>query len=53
MRNLWLLDPANNPNWLGLIVRKLLGVVVTVIAIMQGAPFWFDLLQRLVRGSSG
>ncbi len=52
MRNLWLLDPANNPNWLGLIVRKLLGVVVTVIAIMQGAPFWFDLLQRLVRGGS-
>ncbi len=52
MRNLWLFDPANNPNWFGLVVRKVLGVVVTVIAIMQGAPFWFDLLQRLVRGGS-
>ncbi len=52
MRNLWLFDPANNPDWLGLIARKVIGVIVTVIAIMQGAPFWFDLLQRLVRGGS-
>ncbi len=49
MRNLWLLNPSNNPDWLGLVVRKLIGMVVTIIAIGQGAPFWFDLIRRLVR----
>ena len=48
MRNLWLLGPDNNPDWLGLLVRKVLGMVVTVIAIGQGAPFWFDLIRRIV-----
>ncbi|MEP7294038.1 MAG: hypothetical protein ABI835_19785 [Chloroflexota bacterium] len=52
MRNFWLLDPGNNPDWLGLIVRKLIGMVVTIIAIGQGAPFWFDLLRRLVNPRS-
>ncbi len=27
---------------------KLLGIVVTALAISQGAPFWFDLLQKAV-----
>ena len=53
-RNLWLLLPGNSPNGLGLLIRKILGVAVTVIAIGQGAPFWFDLIRRLVNpGSSG
>jgi hypothetical protein len=29
--------------------RKLLGLLVTAFAICLGAPFWFDLLNRLVR----
>jgi hypothetical protein len=27
---------------------KILGLLVTVLAISLGAPFWFDLLNRLV-----
>lgn len=53
MRNIWLLGPDNNPDWFGLILRKLLGMVVTVIAIAQGAPFWFDLIRRIVNPRSG
>jgi hypothetical protein len=49
-RNLWNLAPANNPDWFGLLLRKLAGYIVTVIAIAQGAPFWFDLLNRIARG---
>ncbi len=47
-RNLWLLLPGNSPDWFGSIIRKLIGFAVTVIAIGQGAPFWFDLIRRLV-----
>lgn len=50
MRNIWLLGPSNNPNWFSLALQKVIGLVVTVIAIGQGAPFWFDLLRRLVKG---
>lgn len=49
-RNLWYFWPGNNPDWLGLLVQKLIGLVVTMIAIAQGAPFWFDLLNRLAQG---
>ena len=50
MRNIWLFSPVNNPTgWLGLLIRKVVGIAVTVIAVMQGAPFWFDLLRRLVQ----
>jgi hypothetical protein len=52
-RNLWLLLPGNSPDWFGSILRKLIGFAVTVIAIGQGAPFWFDLIRRLVNPSSG
>ncbi|MCC6803354.1 MAG: hypothetical protein IT319_10740 [Anaerolineae bacterium] len=52
MRNLWLLGPDNNPDWLGLLIRKLIGIVVTVIAIGQGAPFWVDLIRRIVNPRS-
>lgn len=49
-RNLWLLGPSNNPDWFGEILLKFVGIAATVIAIAQGAPFWFDLLGRIARG---
>lgn len=53
-RNLWLYGPANNPDWLGLWLRKAIGLIVTTIAVAQGAPFWFDFLRRITnRGGSG
>lgn len=51
MRNLWLLGPENNPDWFGLLIKKIIGIAATVIAIGQGAPFWFDLIRRLVKPS--
>ncbi len=51
-RNLWNLLPANNSSWLGMWVWKIVGYAITVIAIAQGAPFWFELLNRLARGRS-
>lgn len=52
--NLWNLFPGNNPDhWLGLLLQKIIGWIATMIAIAQGAPFWFNLLNRLMgRGSS-
>ncbi|MBN1963091.1 MAG: hypothetical protein JW910_00490 [Anaerolineae bacterium] len=49
-RNLWNLWPGNNPNWVGLLLLKVLGIALTTIAVMQGAPFWFDLLRRVGGG---
>ena len=36
-------------------LAKLLGLILTAIAVSQGAPFWFDLLSKLSnpRGSGG
>ena len=43
--------PAYNPNgWFSFLLTKLIGLGVTMIAIAQGAPFWFNLLNRLARG---
>lgn len=52
-RNLWLLLPGSAPGglWLPQFLGKLLGMALTAIAVAQGAPFWFDLLNRLVRRS--
>jgi len=36
------------PTSLGLWVLKLLGILVSTIAIAQGAPFWFELLGKLI-----
>ena len=45
-------DPSNPPrdflSWLWIRVRVLAGWLVTGIAISMGAPFWFDLLNKLV-----
>lgn len=48
-RNLWNLIPGNNPGWFSLLLQKILGITVTIIAASQGAPFWFDLLNRITR----
>jgi hypothetical protein len=53
-RNLWNYFPFNNPNnWLSLIVSKIAGLLLTVLAISQGAPFWFDLLKRVTGRGGG
>jgi hypothetical protein len=43
-------EDTNGWGWAGL---KLLGIVLSGLATVQGAPFWFDVLKRLVnvRGS--
>jgi len=46
-RNLWSLVPGNYSDWLGLWIQKIIGWVATIIAASQGAPFWFDLLNRI------
>ncbi len=50
LRDLSNLLPGYNPDWLGFLLRKIVGLGVTMIAIAQGAPFWFNLLNRLARG---
>lgn len=52
LRNAWNLIPGNSPDWAGNLLRKLVGIVVTMIAVAQGAPFWFDLLRRITGGNS-
>ncbi len=51
--NVWAYWPGNNPDWFGTVVRKIIGLLITTIAVAQGAPFWFDLLKRLTRGGGG
>lgn len=50
--NLWNLIPGNSPHWLSMILSKIVGLVATMIAIAQGAPFWFNLLRRLTGQSN-
>ena len=50
LNNLWNYFPENNPEgWLGLLAAKFLGIAATVIAAAQGAPFWFGIVNRLLR----
>jgi hypothetical protein len=51
-RNLWNFLPGNNPDGFGIFIRKIIGIIITMIAVAQGAPFWFDLLNRLAHGGS-
>jgi hypothetical protein len=30
-------------------IAKVIGILATMLAIMLGAPFWFDLLSKIVR----
>lgn len=48
--NLWNFIPGNNQSWGGMVLAKLIGLFLTVIAIAQGAPFWFNILKRLTGG---
>lgn len=46
--NLWNLWPfSGNASWLSLLIAKLVGLAASAIAAAQGAPFWFDLLQKI------
>ncbi len=48
--NLWNYFPQNNPmGWLGLLAAKIVGIAATVIAAAQGAPFWFGIVNRILR----
>ena len=48
--NLWNYAPDNNPEgWLSLLTMKMLGIAATVIAAAQGAPFWFGIVNRILR----
>lgn len=52
-RNIWNLIPGNSSSWLAIWIQKIIGILATTIAAAQGAPFWFDLLNRIAtRGSS-
>ncbi len=47
-RNAANFSPVLNPaDWLGFLVLKVLGWVLTTFAIMQGSDFWFNLLGRI------
>lgn len=48
-RNLWNFVPGNNPGWSGLWFQKLLGWFTAAVAAAKGAPFWFDLLNKIAR----
>lgn len=48
-RNLWNFVPGNNPNWFALLFQKLLGWFTAAVAAAKGAPFWFDLLNKIAR----
>ncbi|MGE0861124.1 MAG: lipase family protein [Gammaproteobacteria bacterium] len=41
------LVPEDNRGWV--IAGKVLGLLITTAALMLGAPFWFDALQKLVK----
>ncbi len=37
-------------DWFWFIVAKLIGLLATTLAVSLGAPFWFDLLQKVAPG---
>ena len=42
-------DPRDLPHSTGLWAAKVVGIVMTMLATMLGAPFWFDLLGKIVK----
>jgi hypothetical protein len=48
--NVWNYFPGNSPHFLGLWLSKIVGLLITMVAVAQGAPFWFNVLNRLARG---
>ncbi|GAB1420596.1 hypothetical protein MASR2M15_07030 [Anaerolineales bacterium] len=52
-RNLWnFFALGASPHLLQLWIAKLIGLGIMVIAIAQGAPFWFNILNRIMSGRS-
>ncbi|MGJ3241111.1 MAG: hypothetical protein ACFE0Q_20540 [Anaerolineae bacterium] len=45
-RYIWNLIPGNNPNFGWMISLKIIGILATMLAVGQGAPFWFNLLRQ-------
>lgn len=41
-------DPRRPPMAAYPVLLKFIGILITVLAVSQGAPFWFDLLQKAV-----
>jgi len=41
-------DPRRPPTAFYPMLLKFIGILITVLAVSQGAPFWFDLLQKAV-----
>lgn len=39
--------PSNRGEWLAFLV-KLVGLILTAIAVSLGAPFWFDMLNKII-----
>lgn len=48
--NVWNYIPGNSPYFVSLWLGKIIGLGLTMFAIAQGAPFWFNILNRLARG---
>jgi hypothetical protein len=48
-------DPRDLPHGARLWAAKVIGILITTLAVLLGAPFWFDLLSKIVklRGSGG
>jgi hypothetical protein len=42
-------DPRDLPHGARLWIAKVIGLILSTLAIMLGAPFWFDLLSKIVR----
>jgi hypothetical protein len=42
-------DAAHRPDWL----HTLVGLLITILAVSLGAPFWFDVLARISPKASG
>jgi len=47
-RNLRNLFPQDNADWLGFILVKIGGLIATIVAVSQGAPFWFSIISRVI-----
>ena len=52
-RNVNSILPWANDDWFGTLIVKIMGLGATVIAVAQGAPFWFGILRQLSGGSTG
>jgi hypothetical protein len=41
------LDKLPSFKWIGALLLKLLGYLITAAAVSMGAPFWFDVLNKV------